>query len=193
MRIYRSLPDFQRTELRGPDWFLNLLAKLSKEDRVPLLLLLWKNWSDRNAMTHAGEKFSAERSVRALEAMYNSLLQIRQPEGVDLKGKRPLGEVRETRERSARQNAMQSAPMARWKPPAHGWIKLNVEGSFVETSAGSSPGVVIRDHAGKVLLSSWCSLPSCSSAQEVEYLPVVKVYPSQNNGSMVQLFLNQTE
>lgn len=57
-------------------------------------------------------------------------------------------------------------PKLMWQPPEDGWIKINVDGSFVEATGQASSGIVIRDYLGHVLLSSWRYLFRCSSAAE---------------------------
>ena len=42
-----------------------------------------------------------------------------------------------------------------WRPPEEGWIKINVDGSYVERTGQASAGVIIRDHNGHVLVSAW--------------------------------------
>ena len=57
----------------------------------------------------------------------------------------------------------------RWSVPSKGWIKINVDGAF-KKNGDASLGVVIRDDAGKVLLSAWRVVDNTSNAEEVEIL-----------------------
>ena len=57
----------------------------------------------------------------------------------------------------------------RWSVPSKGWIKINVDGAF-KKNGDASLGVVIRDDAGKVLLSAWRVVDNASNAEEVEIL-----------------------
>jgi len=55
-----------------------------------------------------------------------------------------------------------------WRPPEEGWIKINVDGSYVERTGQASAGVIIRDHNAHVLVSAWKHLFHCFSAEEAE-------------------------
>uniref|UniRef100_I1NL00 RNase H type-1 domain-containing protein n=1 Tax=Oryza glaberrima TaxID=4538 RepID=I1NL00_ORYGL len=55
-----------------------------------------------------------------------------------------------------------------WTPPPMGWVKANVDGSFIQSSEAASAGIVIRDHTGSVLLTSWRIISHCGSAEEAE-------------------------
>ncbi|KAF5459270.1 hypothetical protein F2P56_023231, partial [Juglans regia] len=41
-----------------------------------------------------------------------------------------------------------------WKPPPTGWLKLNVDGAIFSELHKAGVGVVLRDDAGKVILSA---------------------------------------
>jgi hypothetical protein len=61
--------------------------------------------------------------------------------------------------------------MARLAPAvtAHatvGWIKLNVDGYFMEQTGSAGVGVVIRNNEGEVLLIAWHVLFQCTSADD---------------------------
>ena len=45
-----------------------------------------------------------------------------------------------------------------WVPPEEGWLKVNVDGSFVEATGEASAGVVIRNAAGEVWLATPASM-----------------------------------
>ena len=38
-----------------------------------------------------------------------------------------------------------------WRPPEEGWIKINVDGSYVERTGQASAGVIIQDHKGPIV------------------------------------------
>jgi hypothetical protein len=59
---------------------------------------------------------------------------------------------------------------ARWNAPQVGWMKINVDGVFDESSRSGGIGVVIRNHRGEVQLSAWRFIPSGSAADETEAL-----------------------
>ncbi|GJN07802.1 hypothetical protein PR202_ga25666 [Eleusine coracana subsp. coracana] len=59
---------------------------------------------------------------------------------------------------------------AQWKAPNVGWIKVNVDGAFVEQTGQAGAGVVARNHVGKTIFTAWRVLFRCSSAVETEML-----------------------
>jgi hypothetical protein len=48
---------------------------LSDEERSVIVLIFWRNWSDRNSMTHGGGRLSIDASARALSALQKTFLQ----------------------------------------------------------------------------------------------------------------------
>ncbi|KAF8648318.1 hypothetical protein HU200_064899 [Digitaria exilis] len=59
-----------------------------------------------------------------------------------------------------------SAPC--WEAPPEGWIKVNVDGSFVLQIGEAGAGIVARNSEGKVLFTAWHELLRCSDAAEAE-------------------------
>jgi hypothetical protein len=41
-----------------------------------------------------------------------------------------------------------------WKPPPHGWLKINTDAGFCMDTGEASAGVVIKDERGKVILAA---------------------------------------
>jgi hypothetical protein len=56
----------------------------------------------------------------------------------------------------------------RWFTPPTGWIKVNTDAAFCYDSGAASVGIIIRDSAGKVLLSTWQMLRGCASLEQAE-------------------------
>jgi hypothetical protein len=86
----------------------------------------------------------------------------------DVKGKSPLNVFAGKQKHKV--PLEKQTPKHLWQPPEEGWIKINADGSSVETTGEASVGVIIRDHEGHVLLSSWRYMFQCSSAEEAELL-----------------------
>jgi ribonuclease HI len=61
-----------------------------------------------------------------------------------------------------------------WQHPPKGWIKVNVDGSFMQETENGSTGVVIRDHMGHTIMASGSILPRCSNAEEAEALTLLE-------------------
>jgi hypothetical protein len=51
-----------------------------------------------------------------------------------------------------------------WRNPDEGWINVNVDGAFNNKMSEGGLGVVIRDAAGKALLTSWCFVRNAGNA-----------------------------
>lgn len=54
-----------------------------------------------------------------------------------------------------------------WKPPSEGWLKLNVDASFITQTGDTSWGAVLRDHRG---LSAWGKSMQCQDTSTAEAL-----------------------
>lgn len=84
---------------------------------------------------------------------------------IDDKGKKP---VMQSRLSSPDNHERNHTTTMGWTPPPMGWVKANVDGSFIQCSEAASAGIVIRDHTGSVLLTSWRIISHCGSAEEAE-------------------------
>ncbi|RLN35955.1 hypothetical protein C2845_PM03G35050 [Panicum miliaceum] len=79
-----------------------------------------------------------------------------------MKGKGP-SRPETTRSKQARTRAPGT-----WVSPPDGWVKINVDASFVAATGCAGTGVVARDSTGKIKLTAWRALFNCSSAVEAE-------------------------
>jgi ribonuclease HI len=52
--------------------------------------------------------------------------------------------------------------------PQEGWLKINVDGAFDESSREGATGVVVRDNNRRVVLTAWSFFQSGGSAEEME-------------------------
>jgi hypothetical protein len=52
-----------------------------------------------------------------------------------------------------------------WIAPPIGWLKVNVDGSFVQDTVKGATWAIIRDHHGHVVAASGNILASCNSAE----------------------------
>jgi ribonuclease HI len=55
-----------------------------------------------------------------------------------------------------------------WVRPSEGWIKINVDGSFVERTETAGVGVIARNSEGAVVFMAWRALFRCADAAEAE-------------------------
>lgn len=109
----------------------------------------------------------------------DSLLQIRQgPDSIDSKGKKVDGGGGLCPDKIQSLVGMNTT----WEAPPADWAKVNVDDAFSETTGTASIGVVVRDSQGKVLLSAWRFLPTCSDAEEAEILACKEGVQPLRNG-----------
>ena len=127
MRHEWNLPDEEQFNLLTPekllDWFLNLGIDVGAQ----VLLLFWRTWYVRNKLTHTTDKLSIEGSTRFLGKYWLELCNVRQQKSsFDSKGKEPVLDSLITKK-----EGMPMVADTSWEPPPAGWLKLNVDGSFL--------------------------------------------------------------
>ncbi|GJN08410.1 hypothetical protein PR202_ga26323 [Eleusine coracana subsp. coracana] len=139
MRKHWPLPKESWFQYSGPDWFLLLLAHCP---------------------------YDVTSSVFALQSLRRTLLLSRQQDADPSdKGK---GKIWEPGNEAKTRDREQDKKRARWNPPSTGWVKLNVDGSYVEETGQAGVGIIARDDKGCVKFSSWRVLFSCNSPLEAE-------------------------
>ena len=87
----------------------------------------------------------------------------------DPKGKKPL-----TMSRNHATKAITRQANRIWEPPPLGWVKINVDGSFIKQSGEAGAAAVARDDSGKVIFAAWRSFEHCDSALGIEALASVE-------------------
>ena len=55
-----------------------------------------------------------------------------------------------------------------WVKPKSGWLKLNVDASFIQETNYGAWGAVLRDTNGAVRGSAWSTIRNCASAEAAE-------------------------
>ena len=111
--------------------------------------------------THAGRWIQGAASVRFLSSYWEALSNPSAPMADD-KGKHATG---------SSCNPSPSPgfrPKRPWRMPEEGWIKVSVDGAFLEQTGKAGIGVAIRDQSGSVLVSAWKVITGAGSAEEVE-------------------------
>ncbi|KAG2657216.1 hypothetical protein PVAP13_1KG187831 [Panicum virgatum] len=141
MREHWELPAEHRFAPSGPDWLLVLLDGCTSEQKENTLLMLWRAWLMHNNITH-------ESGPTGLE--FNG------------KGKMQIGSAQSGLRKEA------SNPRETWSHPSDGWIKLNVDASFVDATGCAGTMMVARDSEGRVKFTAWRALFNCASAAEAE-------------------------
>ena len=116
---------------------------------------------------HNSGPTSADSSVRSLLSYRESLMNIRQYNVCqDVKGK-GLAWI------SGGNPLLMHKPLVAfstnaWIPPKHGWVKVNVDGTYIEQTGEAGIGMLARDHTGTVCFSAWRVLFHCSGPVEAE-------------------------
>jgi hypothetical protein len=165
MREVWNLPADNLLIHTGVEWLLQLLHQITEEQRVMTLMVLWRIWFAHNETTHDKALPSIEGSKRFLMSYLDSLLLIKQHPMADLeKGKMVISQAGFQPNKHMCRGEKKNKQ--KWMPPARGVLKLNVDGSYANDSAGA--GIVIRDHDGTVILTACWQLQHCIDSTEAE-------------------------
>ena len=81
------LPAEEKIRADGPDWLLLILAECNPEMSDKFMLLLWRTWYVRNQIKPENAAMPTEGSKRFLESYFQSLFEVHQRPGSDLKRK----------------------------------------------------------------------------------------------------------
>ncbi|VAH19030.1 hypothetical protein VPH35_009242 [Triticum aestivum] len=150
----------------GDEWLFDLLVTLAEEDRVKVLMIIWRNWQLRNDAMHDKTVPSVAVTSGFLQSYMLSLDQIKHDKGYDmLKGKRDLNPVGGGAQLRQEKRSQEHAP---WPPPLEGWIALSLDGSFDAESHMAGAAMLARNSRGEHILSACWFIPHCSSAFEAE-------------------------
>jgi ribonuclease HI len=132
--------------------------------RANIMFLWWRAWHHRNNCIFGKGEASVAHLARFLENYYDSLKLIKN--GLldnDKKGKKPMINMIQEVE----PHKPETKPV-RWVQPAVGWIKVNVDASFLADQNRGSWGAVIGSHEGKTITSVWGKIEHCQSAKMAE-------------------------
>jgi hypothetical protein len=117
--------------------------------------VLWRAWTVHNKITHDPGPPLLSDSVFFLLNLRDSCFQVKLKEAAGpQKGKQPC---------SLSDNRAGATHQQTWEPPPAKWIKINVDGSFVESTGAAGVGVIARDHMGNVIFTAWRTLNQCPS------------------------------
>ena len=154
----------------GADWLLQLLHQCGEDERLHVLMTVWRIWHVHNEITHQKSAPPVEASRRFLSSYVESLMCIRQhPKADILKGKMVLRTDHMLKQKGDFSSPMDnSRPLEKWTKPLVGWCKLNVDGAFAEADETGAAGMILRNHHDAMIFASCRFLPRCSSALEAE-------------------------
>jgi hypothetical protein len=151
------LPDESKLRYTGPDLLLILLSQLNEGLKAKLLLMLWRTRYLRNDSVHGEGTGSITGSAHFLVSYWESLQSANQNYQVQIseKGKEVVGY---NVSRAPQAHEPDEAALGKkevWKPPPEGWVTINTDAGFCKQSGIAGTGIVVRDQAGRVLLTAW--------------------------------------
>jgi hypothetical protein len=137
----------------SPLELLELVLKLPAVTKLRVVALLWCWWRERNRVNHL------ERRLTAQEFRFLVL--------------HHTGEWKEILEKKSR---VPPHPARSWLPPLVHVIKINIDGSFLESSNTGGWGAS-RDHTGDVVFAACAQIPAAAEALQTELQALVSVIP----------------
>ena len=156
-----SMPKLETVVNTGPEWIIHLLDQCKHEERLPVVMTLWRSWYVRIVVYHHKPAPALAVSTRFLSGYINTLMYIQQNPSDDVaKGKGVIsygGRTSGKNQHKIPRNC--SRLIARWSKPLFGWVKLNVDGAWMEEEGTGGAGMVLRDHAGSVIFSPCRFIP----------------------------------
>lgn len=127
--------------------------------------ILWRLWTNRNALAFEGKSLSAPELV--LKSRDDFLewceAQVVEPEEV------LVGEIFEVNQASQSSGGERKA----WQPPAPDWLKCNVGSSWSKTTKLAGAAWVVRDNEGLVLIHGRRSFVNVKDAFEAAFLSLL--------------------
>jgi ribonuclease HI len=155
----------------GDDWVLVSLDKLSADMRVKMMFIWWRAWHHRNDIIFGKGDASVENSARFLQNYLCTLQGITKGEvTLDRKGKSPIVPDAKFKQVIADKEVEEEI----WKKPEDGWIKCNVDASFLNDERKGTWGAVIRNQNGLTVCSAWGIIPNCQTAAMGEAVACLK-------------------
>jgi hypothetical protein len=152
MRKIWALPSDYTMRYTRKEWVLVLLDSLNEDMKTKVMFMWWRAWHHRNDYIFGKGEASFSHSANFLKNYYESMQLIRNGnEEVDRKGKKDLGNI----------DPVQEKDFSIREKPSEGWIKVNVDASFLPDRMSGSWGDVVRDHEDNVLSSAWDIIKHC--------------------------------
>lgn len=158
-----SLPEVDQVRNTRKEWLFQLLEPLMDTERSMLLMTPWRCWYICNEIVHQKKPPPLDVSRKFLVSYLDSLIAVKMNSNFDmLKGKAVV-----SYDRMLLNEPIQCVkPSPPWEPPPDGWVKLNLDGSFVVDGAGA--GMVLQDSQGAIIFSACRNFFSCREALEAE-------------------------
>ncbi|KAF8691185.1 hypothetical protein HU200_040302 [Digitaria exilis] len=115
-------------------------------------------------------EFHGVRMVHPVEALLTMRSMLEQGEDgimeASSKGKGPMHDWQE--DRNTKVDHSKRSGQYRWQLPSPGWVKVNVDGSYVAETGTTGVGVVARNSLGDIVFTAWRVLLRCADVAKAE-------------------------
>ncbi|PNT67983.1 hypothetical protein BRADI_3g34611v3 [Brachypodium distachyon] len=135
------------------------------EVRAKLLLLWCRAWHHRNNIIFNHGNCPVSASITVLTGAISAPTPALEPDRL-LKGKESADIPKPP------SDCARSAPRPCWSRPKPGWLKLNVDASFISSSGQGAWGAIIRNHEGQPVGSAWAGGIKAPNAETMESIAV---------------------
>lgn len=137
-----NLPDIKRVWHKGEECLFDLMQDLGDYDRMRILMVLWRSWHVWNEIVHNKPPPLEEASRRFLLIYEESLLAIQEfPDADSVRGKMVING--DNRKAPLSHVGPVPQPPAGWLPLAEGRVKLNIDGSFIDSTGEAGAGMIL--------------------------------------------------
>lgn len=123
----------------------DVILGLKEKDQALVANILWNWWIERNRVREGGKARPTDELVYIVKNQTKAFLEV-----------------------VAKQTLKVPKPILRWRKPEGNWVKINCDGSFLETSGSGGWGAVMRDNLGSVLATGAGNLPFLLDSLQAE-------------------------
>jgi hypothetical protein len=132
--------------------------------------MLWRAWHLRNDAVHTKGKDTVAGSAGFLASYVLSLHIANDGLGTaeESRGKEKVYEGECPKKKPPIGFQERKKDQSTWKAPPLGWVNVNIDAAYCPRKGEASVGVVVRDHHGNILLSTWRTLHHCGTPEEAK-------------------------
>jgi hypothetical protein len=148
-----------------------MLSNIQESRRGLVLLVLWRAWHLRCDVVHGKGESSIIGSVTFLKNYLNCLKGVsilQDPGGTKRKAPSTKQDFRTAECSLQQQPTLANQKSKHWTKPDAGWIKINVDASFLESSNNAWVGFVARNNMGAVIVAGARQIQNCFNIEEAE-------------------------
>lgn len=154
-RWFPQVPVFdeegENIELRLKWWQRNMGIRSQHHLCVIIpCLILWHIWTERNENVHRDKNFEVEDIIKRVNSQLRNLVLTKLIGQDQWKGCCPMLDVVIDTCGGARKRKV---GRVEWRPPDPLWVKLNVDGAFIQATQNAGGGGIVRNHEGEILVA----------------------------------------